>query len=229
LASIRYESASSAHCRLQRKRWRVQPSSTLLLALFLTAPVRSIEAGPTVVAASFGRWIGKTPRHNVAIIVDTTASMNVFDNGSQCGTRLTCVTSGLRILLSELTPCKAKASNCATVGGDGLANAIDVVSLFAYPNVTAGSAKVDFNCSDEYPRTTQNTFPPPGVSAHLRPNPPPATPTYQIVGFTNDYRTSKVAPTLNPDSDIVKALYGVSGCKGLKAVGGGGDYFAGAI
>jgi len=155
--------------------------------------------------------------------------MNVVDNGSQCGMRLTCVTSGLRILLNELRPCRAKVSICATAERDRLANAVDVVSLFVFPNVVVGTAKNDFNCSDEYPRTTQNTFPQPGVSAYMPPNPPPATPTYQIVGFTNDYRTSRVATTLNPDSDIVKALYGVSGCKGLKAVGGEGDYFAGAI
>jgi hypothetical protein len=229
LQSIHYESASSAHCKPQHKRWRLPPRLTLILALFFTVPVRPIEARPTVVAASFGRWIGKTPRHNVAIIVDTTASMNVVDNGSQCGTRLTCVTSGLRILLSELTPCMAKASTCATIGSNGLANAVDVVSLFAFPNVVTGTASADFDCSDKYPTTTPNTFPQAGDSAYIRPNPPPGTPTYQIVGFSNDYRTSSRTAKLNPDSDIVKALYGVSGCKGLKAVGGEGDYFAGAI
>jgi hypothetical protein len=56
-----------------------------------------------------------------------------------------------------------------------------------------------------------------------------ATPDYLIVGLSNDYRTSNSATTLNPSSNLAKAVDGVPGCNGLAAVGGFGTYYADVI
>ncbi|WP_263353478.1 hypothetical protein [Acidicapsa acidisoli] len=53
--------------------------------------------------------------------------------------------------------------------------------------------------------------------------------TYQIVPYSNDYRTSDSDKTLNPDSALVRALGGKEGCYGLRAPGGESTYLAGAI
>ena len=57
-----------------------------------------------------------------------------------------------------------------------------------------------------------------------------ATPSdYLVLGFSNDYKTSNTATTLNTSSNLVKAVGGVSGCAGLQANGGYGTYYAGVI
>ena len=218
---------------LQHQRRMILPWVAMIMCL-VPADVNAIQAKQEgVVPASFARSSGKTHAlHNVAIIIDTTASMNVVDKDlpSQCkGSRLDCMLAGIRILLSELSPCKASKSICGTATNGNVANAVDTVSLFAFPNVTVGMAINDYNCADNFPRTVLNSFPAAGASTYAPPNPPETTPTYEVVNYSSDYRTSAKATTLNPNSDLVKAVHGVSGCSGIKAVGGQGDYFAGAI
>ena len=58
---------------------------------------------------------------------------------------------------------------------------------------------------------------------------PAATPTYQIVNFSSDYRTSDTATSLNTSSNLVIAAGGKTGCTGLQAIGGQGTYYAGVI
>ena len=52
---------------------------------------------------------------------------------------------------------------------------------------------------------------------------------YQIVGLSTDYKTSNATTSLNPASDIVKAVGGASGCSGIMAPGGERTYYADAI
>jgi hypothetical protein len=58
-------------------------------------------------------------------------------------------------------------------------------------------------------------------------------PTYQVVGFSNDFRTSNQATTLNTSSKLVKAAGGgTSGCGGMQPSNFDGDYgtyYAGAL
>jgi hypothetical protein len=77
------------------------------------------------------------------------------------------------------------------------------------------------------------TFPPPptGTSGYT---PPSGTlgPTYEVVGFSTDYRTSNTATSLNGSSNLVKAAGGVSGCGGVipsNYDGNNGTYYAGAL
>lgn len=57
-------------------------------------------------------------------------------------------------------------------------------------------------------------------------------PTYEVVGFSTDYRTSNAATSLNSASNIVKASGAVSGCNGITTSNYDGDYgtyYAGAL
>jgi hypothetical protein len=58
-----------------------------------------------------------------------------------------------------------------------------------------------------------------------------ASPVYQIIPFSTDYKTSDTATSLNTSSNLVRALQGgPSGCQqGLDALGGYGTYYAGVI
>jgi len=163
--------------------------------------------------------------YNVAIIVDTTLSMN--DQDSDCGnTQLACAMNGVEILLNSLTP------------------SVDQVSLFTFPNVTSTTVSKDYTCSSSSGRGQHQsqsatagvyTVPSKGATSYT----PGTNPTYQIVGFSNDYRTSDAATSLNPNSDLVLAAgqlasdgttTSVSGCLAPPSNAGNyGTYLAGVI
>jgi von Willebrand factor type A domain len=216
-----------------------QLSSPKILPSFLdgqqSAPYTNANAIPDTqkeaAPSFFARLFRKTPpRHNVAIIVDTTSSMNTNDRGGECDKqRLTCELTGVQTLLSKLTPCKASKSPCGEATNGNVANAIDKVSLFTFPNVTIDTAMNDFNCTGKNPMVNRYSFPSPGASKYAPPSLPVTTLTYQIVSYSSDYRTSNSAPALNSDSDIVKAIGGKTGCPSMRAIGGESTYFAGAI
>jgi Flp pilus assembly protein TadG len=148
------------------------------------------------------------PPLNVMIVLDTTGSMNDADpNGSvaTCGvknpTRLQCATFGVRLLLAELAPTQ------------------DQVGLMVFPQVSTGTASDDYSCNNN----PQPTIEPYSATTGA---------TYQVVSVTSSYRTSNSATTLNGSSQLSNAAqYGPSGapCAGVKAVGGEGTYYAGAI
>jgi hypothetical protein len=180
--------------------------------------------------------------YNIALIVDTTLSMNAQD--SNCGaTQMSCALNGVQQMLSAITPSK------------------DPVSLFTFPNVTTDSALQDYSCTTSIPSTypykgktySSTNYPPYGQIVML-PNPPysdnavafpysfppvgatsyaPSVKgiTYQIVPFLQDYRTSDTGP-LNMLSNLVTAAGGKSGCGGMTTSnydGNYGTYYAGAI
>lgn len=155
---------------------------------------------------------------NVAIIVDTTASMNDTDSDSNCGsTRISCALSGVQILLKSLAPCSPTESSCGAATGGNVANSVDRISLLTFPPVTTASAPDDYNCSGSNPTIVDYA------------TPFPSTSTYQILNFSSDYRTSDSATSLNSGSNLVKAVGGKSGCTGMQAIGGVGTYYAQAI
>ena len=83
-------------------------------------------------AASQGAAPGQ---YNVAIVIDTTGSMQTQDNDVYCGnTRIFCALEGVQDLLKGLSPCSpgSTAQNCK--------GAFDQASLFTYPNVTSNTA-----------------------------------------------------------------------------------------
>jgi len=192
--------------------------------------IRSMNLSATAEAAMAG---GTNKPWNIAIILDTTASMGDQDNGKQCsGTKESCALQGLRVLLSDLYPC-VLGQTCNASGS----TAVDDVSLFVFPAVTTGTAADDYTCTngkmtnpsivsytipDTTPAYTNGTAPPSTLML-------PSGDTYQVVGFANDYKATDTAASLNAGSDIVVAAGGVSGCSGLQTPGGEGTYFAQAI
>jgi Flp pilus assembly protein TadG len=78
------------------------------------------------------------------------------------------------------------------------------------------------------------TFPsiPSGSSASYSPPSGTLGPTYEVVPFSNDYRTSDAATTLNSSSNLVMATGFVSNCGGVAPSnfdGNYGTYYAGAM
>jgi Flp pilus assembly protein TadG len=158
---------------------------------------------------------------NIAIIVDTTASMNDEDGGNQCNnTQINCALLGFQALLSDLYPC-ALSANCTTSTAY-----VDSVSLFAFPAMTTATKSKDYVCTTSDPTIVAYTFPDPPTTLTL-----PSGDTYQVIGFSNNYKTTDATTALNTASPLAIAAgdSGVSGCSGLQAPGGEGTYYAQAI
>ncbi len=175
--------------------------------------VSSFNISATSTAAMKG---GTNTPWNIAIILDTTASMASGDSGSQCsGTQISCALLGVQALLQDLDPCPLNTT-CTTSSLP-----VDSVSLFVFPPVLATSAKNDYgngSCPTSAP--THEYYEVPTL---------PAAWTYQIVPFSNDYRASDaVTSLLSKTSDIVIAAGG-AGCAGITAPGGAGTYYAQVI
>jgi Flp pilus assembly protein TadG len=157
--------------------------------------------------------------YNVAVVVDSTQSMTNQDSDSNCNSsRISCALAGVRTLLGGLSPCLPSQANCGTVTGGTVANSVDRVSLFTFPAVTTATVANDYNCSGNSPAIVGYTYPA-----------LPASATYQIIGFSSDYRTSGTAGTLNTSSNLVDAVGGKSGCTPLQAIGGKSTYYAQVI
>jgi len=158
--------------------------------------------------------------YNVAVIVDATRSMTDTDSDSNCNnTRISCALAGVRVMLGGIAPCPPNQASCGAASGGNVANSVDRVSLFTFPAVTTGTVANDYNCSGNAPTT----------AAYTNPLPAATISTYQIIGFSSDYRTSSSAGSLNTSSNLVAAIGGESGCTGLQAIGGYGTYYAQVI
>jgi Flp pilus assembly protein TadG len=164
---------------------------------------------------------GQNSPWNIAVIVDTTSSMNDSDGGNQCnGTQITCGLLGVQSLLNDLYPCGVGQS-CA-----GSTTYVDSVSLFVFPAVTGTTAKNDSTCPTSNPTIVAYTFPDPPSNTTL-----PSADTYEVDGFANNYKTSDSATSLNQAAGIVIAAgdSGQSNCTGIHAPGGEGTYYAQVI
>ncbi|HEY1501539.1 MAG TPA: pilus assembly protein TadG-related protein [Acidobacteriaceae bacterium] len=189
---------------------------------------------PTLFAGLFGRGSvplsatstaspGRPQPYNIAVILDTTPSMDTSD--SNCGsgqTQLTCAETGVQQLLQ------------------GLAPSMDEVSLFTFPNMYTSSVSNEYGCSPSanqtvppytFPSATATalqTMPYTTTSGGWNPTTTTQQVTYQVTGYATDYRTSDAATSLNSSSNIVKAVGGKSGCKAMQT-GYENTYYAGAI
>ena len=116
--------------------------------------------------------------------------------------------------------CGATQIACALGGARALLSGFwpsqDQVGLLVFPGVTSGTVSRDYTCP-----TTNPTIVPYGSSS-------PA-PVYQILGLSNDYKTSDATISLDPASNIVKAVGSASGCSGIKAPGGEGTFYGDVI
>ncbi len=169
---------------------------------------------------------------NIAIIMDTTSSMNNQDDGLQCNnSQINCALTGLQVLLNDLYPC-GMGQTCTAVG----ATPVDSVSLFVFPAVTTATQSKDYICNTSNPTIVAYTIPntTPAYSSGTAPASNlmlPSGDTYQVLGFANDYMTSDTAASLNQASYTVIAAgdSGKSGCSGLQAPGGEGTFYAQVI
>ncbi|HUD57831.1 MAG TPA: pilus assembly protein TadG-related protein [Terracidiphilus sp.] len=178
---------------------------------------------------------------DVAILVDTTASMGQNDP-TKCGgtvtysvTKVQCAYLGVQTLLAALPKCaevSPTTGNCI---------AYNNVSLFTFPNVEASSVTNLTKCSGSgsgSPTVVPYTWPEPsgnnwtgyGTSSNGYTAPTGTSGTYQITSFGDDYAGSSTG-TLSTSSPIVIATGGTgsSQCTGMQTPGGDGTYYAGAI
>jgi Flp pilus assembly protein TadG len=99
------------------------------------AALFGVSSVPLTVTATAAMRGAATVPYNVALLLDTTSSMNDSDSGSNCKTtRIACALTGAQTLLGELYPCSLKAG-CGTLTGGVVANPFDQVSLFTFPNM----------------------------------------------------------------------------------------------
>lgn len=193
-----------------------------VLNVFKSKPMTSMTISATSTASMRG---AVNSQYNVALVIDTTQSMNDADSDGNCSSsRIVCAQEGAQVLLESLTPCTSSSTSTSCTGFDN-------VSIFTYPNVTANTAQNDYKCtgSSKSPTIVPYTTPVPGATWSA---PNGNNGTYQITGFLDDYSsTNKAGGALDQSSDLSIALgdSGSSKCSGMQAVGGEGTYFAGAI
>jgi Flp pilus assembly protein TadG len=110
----------------------------------------------TVSATAASRGGAPSP-YNVAVIIDTTLSMNFPD--ADCGnTEIACALNGVQVLLQNLSPCAASLPSC-TISNGVAASSVDRVALFTFPGVTSSSAQLDTTCTTAVPTpTSQNRY-----------------------------------------------------------------------
>ena len=182
----------------------------------------------TLTATATASMNGKIPKpYNVAIIIDTTASMSNPDSNCNGSTRLACAMQGVQILLKSLAPCSPGLTACGTATNGNVANPVDQVALFTFPNVTVGTASKEYDCSTSNPTIPVYSLPPTTAKTYAPSG--STTATYQVTPFQSDYRTSDYATSLNTSSNLTLAANGKSGCTGMTDPGGKGTYYAGVI
>jgi Flp pilus assembly protein TadG len=184
----------------------------------------------TLTATSTAAVVGaRAAPMNVAIVIDTTASMATYD--TNCGnTRLNCALNGVQILLAGLSPCSPAAGTC-TVSNGVAAGALDQVSIFTFPPVTVGTVSNDYNCSGSNPTIVPYVLPVFNATTYTPSG--SGTGTYQITNFLSDYRASDSAASLNTSSNLSMTLgagtKNGNNCAGMSDPGGDGTYYAAAV
>jgi len=186
---------------------------------------------------------GGHPPYNIAVIIDTTGSMNdnaSTSDGCSAGsghgtpTQIQCAVYGLEQMLLEMYPCVGSGS--CTMSGQYA----DAVGLFVFPPVNA-SVNNNNDYYNDYCRSSAASvnYAFPNVTAGGSQNlvlPTSGTDagSYELIPFSSNYKTSNGATTLNTSGSPVDYLadavgYSGTSCAGLTAPGGQGTYYAQAI
>jgi hypothetical protein len=171
---------------------------------------------------------GNFTPYNIAIVLDTTGSMNQPDTSGDCGTGSVtaeqCALQGVQTLLSIAYPCAA-GQTCTSSG----ATADDAVSLFVFPMITGATASKDSDCSSSSPTTAPYTLPTQPAETFTS-GAPTGGQGYQVLTFANGvtYRSSDTSTGLR-SGDLLAQAAGANGCSGLAAPGGRGTYLAQVI
>jgi len=179
----------------------------------------TITLSSTATAAMRG---ATNEQYNVAIVVDTTASMGSSDTDANCGnTRIYCALQGVQTLLQSLSPCTAASIKSTCVS-------FDTVSLFTFPNVQANKVSNDTTCPTSNPPIPYYYTPVRGATWSA---PTGSSATYQITGYLSNYSSTQAAGGSLNSSSALSIASGAGGgsCKGMQTPGGDGTYYAGAI
>ena len=189
--------------------WKKTPPTSLRLAALSTAAMQS----------------GPPTQVNVALVVDSTASMGQNDSDPLCNnTRINCALAGVQTLLENLTPCAAgyTSSSCT---------AYDRVSLFTFPAIEASQVSDDTNCSNTNPQIESYTTPAAGSTWSGTGGLSSATTTYQVTPFATNYSSTngKGGALPSTSSSAIVAATTTTGKCGLNTPGGAGTYYAGVI
>lgn len=171
---------------------------------------------------------GGSPRPlDLMLVVDTSASMNSGCTAAVSGvtnpSRLDCVLAGVRLLLGTLWPCPSRLVTCGSATNGHVAEPLDEVGLMIFPGLkSAVPLSREYDCSNNV--TSSN------IAAYN------ASPRYQIVPLSSDFRVSTTAALLNGAvSNLVKAAAWNQGntCSssayGLESPGGVGTFYADAL
>jgi Putative Flp pilus-assembly TadE/G-like len=195
------------------------------LAVFGLNSFKTINIQAKATAAMRG---ASNQQYNVALVIDTTASMGSADTDGNCGsTRISCALQGVRTLLTSLSPCTANSTSSSCTG-------FDQVALFTFPNVQANVSadKTSYSTNDTVCPTSNPTIPyysTPTAGATWA-APTTGSASYQVTSFLSNYSsTNKPGGALNTSSALTIAAGGKSGCNGLQTPGGDGTYYAGSI
>jgi hypothetical protein len=171
---------------------------------------------------------GANAAMNIAVVLDTTSSMNNNDNDANCGnTELYCALQGLQTMLGALSPCTSGSTSSTCKG------AYDQVSLFTFPNIQANQASDDTSCPTNNPSIPSYSYTPiPSTSNTTWTAPTGSSPSYQVTSFEDDYSATNLPggglATSSP-LGIAAGANNSRNCGGLQAPGGDGTYIAGAM
>ena len=120
----------------------------LVFGSFIGHP--TVTVGASATASVNG---GSPTPYNVAVIIDTTLSMNNVDANCQNNTQMQCALNGFQVLLQNLDPCPRSLTSCVISNGVSQSS-VDRVSLFTFPPVTTTSATYDSTCLAAIPPTS---------------------------------------------------------------------------
>jgi putative Tad-like protein involved in Flp pilus assembly len=165
--------------------------------------------------------------YNLAIIMDTTASMkNTIPGDKDCTTsQIVCAVQGLEVMLQTMDPC-AQNTTCTSS-----TPYVDDVALFVFPPVPYSSTG---NYKPQYCGTGVSSVPYNFVNVTGSTNLAIETTgtdagAYEIIPFNDVYKTNDTS-SLALSSALAEAVgFSGSGCTGLSAPGGQGTYYAQVI
>jgi len=186
---------------------------------------------------------GAHPPYNIAVIIDTTGSMNdpasTSDGctssllGLLAPSQIQCAVYGLEQMLLEMYPCVGSGS-CTTSG-----QYADAVSLFVFPALSLSNSDSSTDFKNDYCSSGDSSVPynfidvTAGGSQNLAMQSTKGQTdagTYQLIPFDTAYKASDAATTLATSDYLSKAVgYSGSSCSGLSAPGGQGTYYAQVI
>jgi hypothetical protein len=183
---------------------------------------------------------GQDIPYNLAIIMDTTASMGDSVKGETgcSGSQIACAVAGFATMLENMDPC-ASDTSCTS------STAVDNVALFVFPALSttysANDYKADYcsgllggllgNSVKSVPYNFINVTPGGSQNLNMETTGTDAG-TYEIIPFNDAYKSNGSSSNLSlvASSALAEAVgYSGSGCQGLSAPGGQGTYYAQVI